>query len=181
MASDEQFSVNFWFREFPGWELASDAQKEKAREIARFILQPTRRKFGVLRITSWLRQGSAAHGDGGAVDFVAVDEIERQWQALPLQEREAAPNTARRKAEELAHLRVKDWMATHLVPARIIGELIAERDHVHVTRWGVGGYGEVWEEPVEGSFSPGAALGPAVALLLGLSIIALALTAHFRG
>jgi hypothetical protein len=181
LASDRQFSVNFWFHEFKGWETATPAQRDKAEELARFVLQPIRRKFGRLIITSWLRPGSKNHGDGDAVDFVAWDEIERQLESIPAERRAQAPDTARKQAEEAAHLVVKDWAATYIVPSRVIGELIAERNHVHITRWGVGGHGEVLEEPVEGTYSPGAALGPAVWLLLALAIVSLAIIALYGG
>lgn len=181
MASDEQFTVDFSFHEFPGWEHATEAQKARAREIAERILQPARRVFGRIRVTSWLRTNSQAHMDGGAVDCVPDDEVGRQLERLPAEFRAASPATARLQASDLATRALKDWMATYLVPHRTIGEVIAERDHVHVTLWGVGGHGEVWVEPTEGDYQMGAALGMAVAALLALAMLALAFFAATRG
>ena len=115
---------NFALGEFPGWERATGAQLDNLARIVRDLIQPARDAWGPIRITSWLRDtGSGAHKDGGAVDFVPV------YAAVPV---------------------VHRWMAANVAP---FGELIDERDHIHVTLPGVGGWGQVLIEPTEGEYA----------------------------
>jgi hypothetical protein len=92
------------------------------------ILQPVRRQFGEVRITSFVRSGDTgrAHERGGAVDFVPV---------------------------EASMDMVFDWLCRFHAGA--FGRLIHERDHLHVTRPGPepwAGHGVCLIEPVEGEY-----------------------------
>ena len=77
MAADRQLSRNFWLREFPGWEEATEEDVQAAAETVALVLQPIRSELGSpVRVTSWkwwssgeARTGSHSHG--GTVDFVA--------------------------------------------------------------------------------------------------------------
>lgn len=129
MATDRQLSRHFWLHEFPGWEQATEEEVERLRStVIEPILQPTRDRWGVIWPSSWThwrsgRRRTGAHADGGAVDFVPRDA------PIPV---------------------VHAWMAANLRDR--IGELIDERDHIHVTRWGLGGRGQVLVEPTEGEY-----------------------------
>ena len=176
MASNERFSLNFQFSEFRGWEDATEGEKEKARDLSVLILQPIRRRFGRVHISSWLRRGSEAHGLGDAVDFVALAEVQRELAKIPEARRLAAPETTHRQAQEMAHKNVVTWAATHLIASRVIGEIIAERDHVHVTLWDVGGRGQVLHEDVEGTYTLGGTEGALLVALVALSFLFLAVS-----
>lgn len=125
MAEDRRLSRNFVLREFSGWERATEQQVAKLYRIVREVLQPARDAWGAIRPTSWLRStGSGAHRDGDAVDFVPM-----QADIPP----------------------VHRWIAANRAGA--FGELIDERNHIHVTSPGVGGWGEVLVEPTEGEYA----------------------------
>lgn len=137
MALDRQLGDGFWLHEFPGAQAATEDQVQRLRWTVENILVPTRRRWGRLRITSWLvlpggraELGGGGHADAGTVDFVPLD--------APL------PSVHR-------------WMG-HELRGRY-GELIDERSHIHVTRPGVGGTGELLVEWAEGRY---AAVDPAI-------------------
>ncbi len=150
MAKDRQLSRDFWLREFPGWEIATEDEVQRLAILVSMVLQPARRVWGQLKPTSWLRRGdSGTHGTGDGVDFIPLD----------------ATTTA-----------VHQWIATYLPGS--FGELILEPNnkavggggaHVHVSNWGHGGHGEVLveKELEEGRYDLGHALAgvPAIALL----------------
>lgn len=128
--ADVALSRSFRLSEFPGWQRASPAEVATLQRTVSSILEPTRARWGRIVPTSWMwwRSGqprTGAHADPGSVDFVTLD--------APL-------------------LEVWEWMRLNLLPLGVIGELGYERDHIHVTRWGVGGYGEAWTEPREGTY-----------------------------
>jgi hypothetical protein len=164
VAADRQLSRDFWLREFPGWESATEKQIGRLEMLVTMILQPARRVHGKLQPTSWLRPGAkSAHATGDAVDFVAL---------------------------ETSNATVHEWIATFLPGA--FGELILEPNnravggggaHVHVTNWGYGGRGEVLveRELEEGRYDLGVALAsiPGTALL-GFLLVTLALALLVR-
>lgn len=161
--ADRQLSRDFWLSEF---ERASVreltlAEVQAAEWWAAQILQPLRRRYGRIRITSYIREtGSGTHKNGDAIDFVFLDH-------------DAPARQATREAVE--------WLGT-FHPASF-GKAIHElhdpdevRDHAHVTRPGVqGAHGEVWVEQPPGTgerFAMGFA-HPAV--VVGLVMLALVL------
>ena len=105
MALDRQLSRNFWLREFPGWERASEEDAQAAAETVARVLQPVRTALGVpVRVTSWMwwSNGTArtgAHSQPGTIDFVADDGL--TFDAF-------------------------EWANINLVPAGYIGRLIYE-------------------------------------------------------
>ena len=113
MAADRQLGANFWLREFPCWEIASEADVAGLAETVRDRLQPARNEFGRLVPTSWRWWSKGcvprvgAHADARTVDFVPQD----------------APIPA-----------VHAWMAANVA----YGEVIDEFNHIHVTAPGVG-------------------------------------------
>lgn len=154
MATDVQLSPDIRLSSFPCWERATAAEALAARWTARNILQPVIDRWGPIHISSWTRwraDGCARartgdHADGGTVDFVPVHaDVATVWR----------------------------WMGPNL--AGRYGSLINERDHIHVTRPGVGvapGAVEFLNEPTEGVYIP-ARLGlptPVLAALLGLAL-----------
>lgn len=155
MATDRKLARDFWLHEFPCWEVATEADVARLQETVDLILQPVRREFDSKLVPSswkWWRGGctprSGAHGDAGTVDFVMPEEDLRE---------------------------VFDWMAVHLVSNGTIGELIYERDHIHVTRWGVGGRGQVLVEPVEGEYVWGRVVPALLPWIIAAGLLALAL------
>ena len=121
-----RLAPNFTLGEFSGWWLAETEQLEKLQLLVDTILQPIRNRFGPVRVTSWLRPGTAAHGTGGAVDFVPGAH------PLPV---------------------VFQWARAQPLD---VGEFIDERDHLHATLPGIGGRGQWLIEPVEGVYiAPG--------------------------
>lgn len=125
MAADRTLSPNLRLSDFPGWASASEADAEGARRAAVAFLEPIIRRWGPLTITSWLREsGSGAHEDPETVDFVPLEadvgEVHR-WAA-----RELAGQYG-----ELLHEMRRPWQSS---------------DHIHRTRWGVGGHGEALRE-----------------------------------
>lgn len=105
MALDRQLSRNFWLREFPGWERASEGDVEAAAETVARVLQPIRTALGVpVRVTSWMwwsdgSERTGSHSQPGTVDFVANGG--RTFDAF-------------------------EWANVNLVPAGYIGRLIYE-------------------------------------------------------
>lgn len=98
------------------------------QEIERFrlhvlrVLQPARRVWGRIRVSSYVRTGASvgagSHADGNGIDFVPMDAPMRP---------------------------VFEWIATNL-PGQF-GELILEDDHIHMTLTGYRGEaGEVLEQ-----------------------------------
>lgn len=154
MATDRQLSRDFWLHEFPCWQEATEADVARLSETVSLILQPVRRQFGAVVPTSWKwwRGGctprTGAHGDAGTVDFVTPDADLRE---------------------------VFNWMAVNIVATGSVGELIFERDHIHVTRWGVGGKGQVLVEPVEGEYVWGFVVPRLLPWLLAGGLLALAI------
>lgn len=155
-------------RHFPvsEWQAASSRQLT-GDEVAwawwwtTYVLGPARRVFGPLLVTSFERGvnpntgatetgGHSTEDAGGyAVDFAPL-------------------------ADGVTTREVRDWLAAHKL--EYLGELIDERDHVHMTVRGVGGFGEVWNEVTEGDFQPGQAMAALVAglfaaLLVGLLVL----------
>lgn len=162
--NDVQLSKHFRLYELPHGELYTPAQVQELRRTVGTVLEPIRKRWGRVALTSGLYWSSGeartgAHAHPGTVDFVPVDA----------------------SIDE-----VFEWAALHL--AGNYGQLIHERDHLHVTAPGTpipypGGrprHGETWIEPVEGSYQLGAALplAPLAGLaLLALLVLALAVTA----
>lgn len=117
MAADTQLGGNFWLHEFPGWQLATDADVERLRVSVARVLQPARARFGRLRPTSWMRWSNGelrtgAHAHGGTLDFVALDAPTRD---------------------------VFEWGAEVLIPSGYIGRWIYEPEvpgvqgeHIHM-------------------------------------------------
>ena len=105
-------------------------ERDNAEIFALAYLQPLRDAMGFpICITSFARRvniGGGAHAGGRAIDFVACD----------------------RSPEKLE--RMFKWLATHAT----YGELIHERDHLHLTLPGVGGMQETLREPREGDYIP---------------------------
>ncbi len=116
MADDQQLSKNFWLREFPGWERATDLNVAKAQETVARVLQPIRNQFGAVQVSSWIwwsdgSRRTGSHGQGGTVDFyVGAGLTEEAWK----------------------------WGNTHLMPAGYIGRWIYEPqtpnqgEHIHM-------------------------------------------------
>lgn len=124
---------------------------------ATYVLMPARRALGAILITSYERASNpdtgiredgahAASNDGGwALDLVPLE------------------------TETVA---LKDWLATHRI--EYLGELLDERDHVHLTVRGVGGVGQVLTQLEDGSWAPGfarPALLPLIAIAALLALI----------
>lgn len=127
MATDRPLSLDFDLREFPGWETASELEVQKALRLTQTILQPARRIWGRIVVTSWIRSDSP-HSSGDAVDFV--------------------PTAAHQEDPELGIQRVHGWIATYHPTA--FGELLYElpdpsetTPHIHATLPGIGGDGQV--------------------------------------
>lgn len=143
-----QLSRDFWLYELPHGDRYTAAEVQELRRTVATVLQPIRRRFGTVRLTSGLYWSDGTRRDGthayaGTVDFVPHAPIDE----------------------------VFTWAAEHLVGN--FGQMIHERDHLHVTAPGtpVNGrprYGETWLEPTEGSYRLGASLpaAPLVSLLV---------------
>jgi hypothetical protein len=124
-----QLTANFHLSEFQRASARplTAAHVEKARRFAVHVLQPLRREFGPILITSFLRDsGSGTHRDGDAVDMVLAD-----W-----------PVT--RDGHSEAHRRAAEFAGTYLTHGfgRLIHELAAPgqtHDHLHMTLPGVQG------------------------------------------
>lgn len=120
---------------FPCWEKATASDAVYMRWVAVNVLQPVINRWGPLHLTSWKwwksegcnRARTGDHADAGTVDFVPAEaSIEDVWQ----------------------------WMGANLRGRW--GSLIHERDHIHVTRSGVGtrtGRDEFLREPIEGQYA----------------------------
>ncbi len=134
MATDTQLSRHFRLSSFPCWELATPADALNLRWTVLNLLQPTADRWGPLTVTSWRRWTrndcadlrTGDHADAGTVDFVPQRAtVEQVW----------------------------NWMGGELRGK--YGSLINERDHIHVTRPGVGvapGTSEFLYEPTEGVY-----------------------------
>lgn len=144
-------------RDFELWEFADRSHREltleeeaKAKRHAVMHLQPARREVGRIRITSFVRTGSAigggTHANGDGVDIVPLDT---SMDAL---------------------------FAWYLRNPWAYGQVIHEGDHLHVTLPGVRGkQGEVLIMDAPGNFRFGLAwlpLLPALAFLSGLLLLA---------
>lgn len=138
-------SVNFTLAEFAAasHRPLTDADLPALTYFANQILQPIRRVWGPLRITSFIRPEDVgkAHESGGAVDFVPVDaDLETVFQ----------------------------WIAVNQ-PA-VFGRVIQERTHIHITRPGPepwAGTGVVLREPTEGTYVLASVAPVALAGVLG--------------
>lgn len=148
---DIRLAPNFTLAEF---ERASQrplgiGEKARAQRWATLILQPARDELGRIRITSYVRTGAAVgagpHADGSAVDVQPLDAS------------------------------VETLFRWYVERRGLFGELIQERDHVHLTLPGTAGdYGQVLRETREGTFVP--ATAPAVVglvLLVALLVLVL--------
>lgn len=144
MTDDAQLSTDFRLSSAPCWDRATVADALAFRWTALNILQPTADRWGPLAITSWRHwtrdncrdARTGDHGDGGTVDFV--------------------PRRA-------SIARVANWMAANLRGR--YGSLINERDHIHVTRPGIGvrpGTSEYLNEPTEGVYVAASVAPPAL-------------------
>ena len=86
MNPDRRLSLNFWLREFSGWETATALQLQRLEELVRTLLQPIRNRWGRIVPTSWVRwhdgrPRTGDHADGGTVDFVPLDAgLEEVWE-----------------------------------------------------------------------------------------------------
>ncbi len=159
--TDRGLSRSLRLSAWPCWEHATARDVVWMEWTARNILQPVIDRWGPLTISSWKRWARSGcreartgdHEDPATVDFV--------------------PDRARISD-------VHNWMGAHIVEASgtpLYGSLIDERDHIHVTRRGVGtraGETEFLVEPVEGEYHAltiphrisGAALATAVAVAI---------------
>ncbi len=155
--TDARLSPSLRLSSFPCWEKATAADAVKMRWLAVNVLQPVIDRWGPVTLTSWkwwFNSGCKSartgdHGDAGTVDFVPTGaSIEDVWR----------------------------WMGANLRGRW--GSLIHERDHIHVTRWGVGtktGADEFLREPVEGQYAsamPGIPTMGLAALLAGSVFLA---------
>lgn len=132
--NDLQLSRSLRLSAWPCWQRATADDLPALRWTAENILQPTVDRWGPLYLTSWRYWRSSGcidartgdHADAGTVDFVpASASVEDVWR----------------------------WMGANLKGR--YGSLIEERDHIHVTRPGVGvepGRFEFLREPVEGVY-----------------------------
>ena len=140
---------------FPCWQKATAADAVYMRWLAVNLLQPVIDRWGPIVLTSWkwwFRSGcndprTGDHADAGTVDFVPQRaSVEDVWQ----------------------------WMGANLRGRW--GSLIHERDHIHVTRPGVGvrpGQEEFLREPVEGRYAaamPGIPTMGLAALIAAVSL-----------
>lgn len=152
--TDAQLSPSFRLSSFPCWELATAAQALMLRSTVLGILQPVVDAWGPITVTSWNRWTrndcrdlrTGDHADAGTVDF--------------------APRRA-------SVARVWSWMGANLRGR--FGSLINERDHIHVTRPGIGvkpGTSEFLYEPSEGVYVPSSAAPPAL-IMAGLTVAGL--------
>lgn len=125
---------NFQWGEFEGADRATPDELARLQLVVATILQPVRDAFGAPVVISrggWLysrfgMRRDREHANGSAVDF---------------------------NVQGVAPFDVWRWIGSHLAgPPPRWGECIEERDHVHVTLYGFGGYGEFLREPVEGSY-----------------------------
>lgn len=160
-AVDRELTRSLRLRHWPCWERATPRDVVWMEWTARNILQPVIDRWGPITLTSWrywARSGcrearTGDHEDPATIDFVP---------------------TRARVAD------VHGWMGAHLVEASgrpLYGSLIDERDHLHMTRAGVGtrtGETEFLVEPVEGEYH---ALTiprrPTVALMAAAVVVAL--------
>lgn len=107
MAADRQLSGDFWLREFPCYQKASEADVAKLHETVVRVLQPIRDRWGRVVPTSWMhwRDGcdprDGAHAGGGTVDFITRDADLRE---------------------------VFEWGRIHLLPTGYVGRWIYEPD-----------------------------------------------------
>lgn len=128
MNPDRRISRNFVLSEFSGWQTATAGEILRLEEFVHSVLQPIRDRWGVIIPTSWRTWSSGEPRTGahaqGAVDFVPAE--------APMMD-------------------VHMWAAYNLRGR--YGEIIDERDHIHVTPPGVGGDGEVLVEYREGEYA----------------------------
>lgn len=150
MSLPVQLSVNFTLAEFQAasHRPLTESDLPALNYFANQILQPIRRVWGPIRITSFVRPDDIgkAHENGGAVDFVPESaSIETVFQ----------------------------WIAVNQ-PA-VFGRVIQERTHIHITRPGPepwAGYGVVLREPVEGTYVLANVAAPVLAGILGGPLLA---------
>jgi hypothetical protein len=121
----------FQWYEFSGWEVASAAQLDNGRALVRSVLCPARQLVGTVLVSQggWIysRDGyprSDIHATGAAADVV--------------------PGTA--TVQEL-------YVAIRDLPEAPYGEVLQERDHVHVTLPGYGGQGQALLELPDGTYT----------------------------
>lgn len=104
MARDRKIGRHFWLHEFPGWELATDADVAHLERTVAMVLDPVRDAFGPVYPSSWTTWSdgtprSGAHSHPGTVDFVvAGDRTRAAW----------------------------EWGADYLVPLGYVGRWIYE-------------------------------------------------------
>lgn len=161
---DRQLTRSIRVSSWPCWQQATARDLTWMEWTARNILQPVVDRWGPVTVTSWklwARSGcrearTGDHADPATLDFVPT--------------RARIPD-------------VHNWMGAHLVEANgrpLYGSLIDERDHIHVTRAGVGtrpGETEFLVEPTEGVYHavpiPRRASAALVAAAVGVAIYAL--------
>lgn len=148
-----QLTRDFSLAEFEQASHRSLYQSERDRAMlhARGHLQPARREFGRLVVTSYVRipphVGGGDHADGAAVDVVPLDAS------------------------------IDDVFAWYAARPWLYGQVIHGRDHIHVTLPGTRAkVGEVLRKHADGSYRLGAAMWPilpAIAVLSALVLVAI--------
>lgn len=137
--ADRELTRSLRLSDWPCWQKANPRDVVWMEWTARNILQPTIDRWGPVAISSWRwwrRSGCVEARTGDHADPATLDFV---------------PQRARISD-------VHNWMGSHLVEASgrpLYGSLIYERDHIHVTRAGVGtrpGETEFLVEPVEGEY-----------------------------
>lgn len=125
-----QLSKDFQLKEFEAvsHRKLTAAEIQKAQQHVGWILQPLRRRFGRIKLTSFVRTGTNVgggnHANGDGLDWVPLDATIDE---------------------------VFEFMAMNMTLA--FGELIHERNHIHHSLPGAKGeFGEVMREPVEGRY-----------------------------
>ena len=132
---------NFRWREFSGWAVADAAQVYRGRALVGEIMQPARDALGRIDVSAggWI-QGRLGDMRTG---------VHRSGAALDFVPAEATVREA------------YEWIRDHVA----YGEVIEERDHVHVTLPGWGGYLQALYEPTEGVYE----VDPEAPVKLGLT------------
>lgn len=159
LVPDRELTAHFWLHEFPVWWLATPYQVAELRgQLTRFW-EPLRAHTGALTPTSWMYWSSGAqrvrgHSHPGTLDMVPSRAI-AYFQQAEDQARlgNVAAAEVHRRAGESMVSDAHRWAADRL--KGMFGELIDERDHLHVTAPGIGGAGEVLHEPREGVYHAG--------------------------
>jgi hypothetical protein len=152
-------------RHFPVREFQGASSRQLTAEEIRwawwwttYVLGPARRQLGPLLVTSYERNTHPHHGGPELGGHSTENAGGYALDVVPL-------------AEGVTVRQLRDWLATHRI--EYLGELIDERDHVHMTVRGVGGWGEVWNEPTEGTYEPGRVLPAVLVGLLALMAVGL--------